>query len=72
MDDGIARKIIARLQPKSVAKYPNINDPHIAPTLVIEPSHEISELVNGPELVNIVSSDNSLGSAGENQPCGEQ
>lgn len=40
----------------------------MAPTFTIDPIQEISELVNGLEFVNGVSSDNSLGSAGENQP----
>lgn len=66
--DGNARKIIARLHPNSVVKSPNVNEPHTAPTFTIDPIHEISELVNGSEFVNGVSSDNSLGSAGENQP----
>lgn len=41
--------------------------PNKAPTLEIDPSHEICSLFNGPSMSG-VSSDRSFGSAGENQP----
>lgn len=65
--DGKAKKIIARLQPKNVVKNPNVNDPHIAPMFVTDPTQDTSDDDNGPEIRGVFS-DKSFGRAGENQP----
>lgn len=49
-------------------KNPNVEEPHIAPILGIEPIHETSTLFNGPDATSGVFSDRSRGRAGENQP----
>lgn len=59
MIDGNARKIIARLQPMSDDKAPNINVPTNEPMLLMLPNHETWELVSGPDVRGVSSDNNS-------------
>lgn len=65
--DGMLRKSIVRLHPKHADMTPNVNEPHMAPIEVIEPTHEICSFVNGPDMSG-VSSEESFGRAGDIHP----
>lgn len=58
---------MARLQPISHDKRPNINVPKIEPSELIEPSHDTSSFDISPSTSG-VSSDNKMSKAGENHP----
>lgn len=69
---GNARNVIARLHPITVVKHPNENVPNIAPILFIDPIHDSSSSVIGPELSGVSSVVNSINAGVTHpmiQPC---
>lgn len=58
-------KIIARFEPILEMKYPSDRLPHIPPSAFIEPIHEISSFVRGPDSKNVFSFDDKMGNAGD-------
>lgn len=65
--EGMARKTMARLHPKTVVKNPKVRLPHNAPIFVILPTQLTCTLDKGP-VSSGVSSDSNFGNAGENHP----
>lgn len=49
------------------AMKPNVNEPHMAPSAVIDAIHDICSLFNGP-VISGVSGDDSCAMAGEIHP----
>lgn len=64
---GAANKRTTLLQPIKVVMYPKVSAPNRPPMQLIDPIHEISMAVNGPDKSG-VSSDAKIGNAGETQP----
>lgn len=64
---GAAANKRALLLPIKVVIYPKVNAPNRPPMQLIEPIHEISTAVNGPDNSGVFS-DAKIGNAGETQP----
>lgn len=67
MITGNAKNTIVFFEPYDIDSSPVKNVPIIAPRLLIEPTHDNSSYVNGPDTSGVLF-DRSTGNSDENQP----
>lgn len=67
MITGNAKNTVVFFEPYSTDSNPVINVPNIEPKLLIEPIHDKSSFVNGPDTSGVLF-DRRIGKAGDKNP----